>query len=66
MRVTTGLYSAIHFFNRAPEWIFLRVGLDNLPGIGRGKNYWESQIHKLGLTIKNAIGKFSGVVWVKC
>ena len=35
------------FLNRAPEWIFLRVDLDKLPCIGRGQNYWESQIQQV-------------------
>jgi len=33
--------SAIRFSNRATEWIFLRVDLDKLPGVGRGKKLLE-------------------------
>ena len=47
MRSTTGQYLLFVFLNRAPEWIFLRVGLDKLPCIGREQNYWENQIQQV-------------------
>jgi len=46
-RSTTGLYSAIRFLNRAPEWISLMVGFSNLPGINC---CWKELLGKLKRT----------------
>ena len=48
------------FPDRAPEWIFLRVTKQLLPGWWRGMKgiVGGTRFTKLALTIKNTIGKF--------
>ena len=59
MRVYTLLFI---FPDLAPEWIFLRVIKERLPGWCREMKgiLGMTRFTKLGLTINNTIGKFSG------